>query len=356
MSATSLPEIEIPEPVDTERRPVPQLPIWANPRVGLLVLLAVLVAVFSLLRPAFLNVTLNLVPMQADLSVLVIVGLAQMVVLSLGHMNLAVGRIAAVSTFAMGLVCDRLGVSVWIGLLVGLAVGAAIGALSGFTIATTGVNSFIVTLALDFALLGLVSLLYSWFTGGVSFATQPAGLSGLQFGSFHDYCAAGACGPQVPLVVLFALVAAVAVAVVFARLRLGRELLMIGSSPRAAQFSGIAVPGRIVQAHALSGLLAALAGFVLAANNGAFTADIGKSFLLPSFLSPILGGTALAGGGVSIVGTVLGAGLTEVIQQGLNLLNFTVDELQIYIGVVLLAALSLDRARHVLADRRATRA
>jgi ribose transport system permease protein len=199
-------------------------------------------------------------------------------------------------------------------------------------------------------------LLYSWFTdSGVAFSTQPGALGGLQVGTLRDYCVAGVCGPPVPLVALFALAAVAIAGVVFSRLRLGRELLMTGSSLRAAELSGIAVSRRIVQAHAMSGCFAALGGFLLAVNNGAITADVGDQFLLPSFLSPVLGGAALAGGSVSVVGNVLGACLTEVIQKGLNLLQFSVDELQILIGVVLLAALSLDRVRHVLFERRASR-
>ncbi|MDX6470853.1 MAG: ribose transport system permease protein, partial [Gaiellaceae bacterium] len=310
---------------------------------------------FALLRPAFLNVDLTLIPIQGDISVFAVVGIAQLCVLSLGHMNLAVGRIAAVSAFATALVCDR-GAPLWLGLVVGLIVGAGIGALAGWTIAATGVNSFIVTLALDFALLGLVALLYSWFTeSGIAFSAQPAGLGALQGGTLRDDCVAGLCGPPVPLVVLFAIAAVAIAGLVFSRLRLGRELLMTGSSLRAAELSGIAVSRRIVQAHAMSGCFAALGGFLLAVNNGAITADIGNQFLLPSFLSPVLGGTALAGGAVSVIGNVLGAGLTEVIQKGLNLLQFSADELQILIGVVLLAALSLDRVRHVLAERQASR-
>ncbi|HJP73533.1 MAG TPA: hypothetical protein VJ914_04655 [Pseudonocardiaceae bacterium] len=104
-----------------------------------------------------------------------------------------------------------------------------------------------------------------------------------------------------------------------------------------------------------SGLLAALAGFLLAVNNGAFSADIGSQFLLPSFLGPVLGGTLLAGGAVSVLGTFFGAALTEIIQAGLNLLQFQVEKSKIYIGIVLLLALSLDRVRHTVAQRRGSR-
>jgi ribose transport system permease protein len=277
-------------------------------------------------------------------------------VLSLGHMNMAVGRIAATSAFAMGLAYDRLAVPLPVDLAIGLAVGALIGALAGLIISRTGVNSFVVTLALDFALIGLITILYTGFTAGVAFGSKPDGMTALRFDTFADYCAGNVCGPNIPLVVPFALVAALGVGVLFRYARMGREMLMTGANLKAAELSGIPTRTRVVQAHALSGLLAGLAGFLLAANNGAFSASIGEQFLLPSFLAPVLGGTLLAGGAVSVLGTVLGATLTQVIYKGLNLLQFQLEQLKLYIGLVLLIALSLDRVRHVLAERRGVRA
>lgn len=353
-------------PTDTEQEPdvvepvtqgrVRSLPFWANPRLGLTVVIVVLIVVFASVQPAFLNVNLTIVPMQSDLSVFVVVGLSQLAVLSLGHMNLAVGRMAAISAFAMGWAYDQLHVPLAVGLLIGLVVGALVGAAAGWTIAATGVNSFVVTLALDFGLIGLVSLLYSGFGDGVAFHVDPAGMDSLRNDTFSDYCAGNVCGPPIPLVVPIAVAAAILVGLFYRYARLGRETLMTGSNLAAARLSGIPTSRRIVQAHTLSGLLAALAGFLLAVNNGAFSADIGSQFLLPSFLGPVLGGTLLAGGAVSVIGTVLGAALTEVIQTGLNLLQFQVEKLKIYIGLVLLVALSLDRVRHVVAEHRGGRA
>ncbi|WCN79367.1 ABC transporter permease [Micromonospora sp. LH3U1] len=353
MKTETAPEAPAAPPAGDPRPPTRALPVWANPRLGLLIVIAALVVLFSSLTPAFLDPRLTLAPLQADISVYVVVGLAQLAVLSLGHMNMAVGRMAALSTFAMGLVYDRLGLPLLVGLLVGLVVGAGIGALAGLLIAKTGVNSFVVTLALDFGLLGLVTILYTWATGGVAFAVQPSGLSALRFDTFADYCMGEVCGPRIPLVVPIAVVAALGVGLLFRHARLGREILMTGSNTLAAKLSGIPTHRRVVAAHALSGLLAALAGFLLAANNGAFSASIGESFLLPSFLAPVLGGTLLAGGAVSVLGTALGATLTQVIYKGLNLLQFSLEELKLYIGLVLLAALSLDRLRAVIAERRA---
>lgn len=329
------------------------LPFWANPRLGLLVVIAILVTVFGSLRPAFFNERLTIVPLLADISVFAVVGLAQMCVLSLGHMNLAVGRMAAISAFVMGWAYTSLGVPLYLGMVIGLFAGAAVGALAGLIIARTGVNSFVVTLALDFALLGLVTLLYNSVTGGVSFAVHPDGMDQLRNDTFGDYCVGDLCGPSaIPLIAPFGLIAALVIGYVFRYTRLGRELLMTGSSERAAKYSGIPTGGRVIGAHAMSGALAAFAGFLLAVNNGAFSANIGDGFLLPSFLAPVLGGTLLAGGAVSVLGTVLGATLTQIIYKGLNLLGFVLDELKIYVGVVLILALSLDRLRVVLAERR----
>jgi ribose transport system permease protein len=343
-------------PVAAEEKKPRRLPLWANPRLGLVVLLIVLIGLFGSLRPAFFNTTLTLVPLQADISVYAVVGLSQLMVLSLGHMNMAVGRMAAMSAFATGLTYDRLSLPLPLDLLVGLLAGAALGALAGLIIARTGVNSFVVTLAMDFALVGLITVLYNAFTTGVAFPKMPAGMDALRFDTFADYCAGNTCGPQIPLVLPFAAVAAVLVGLLFRFSRLGREFLMTGSNVKAAELSGIPTRRRVVQAHALSGLLAGLAGFLLAANNGAFSANIGEQFLLPSFLGPVLGGTLLAGGAVSVLGTVLGATLTQVIYKGLNLLQFQLEQLKLYIGLVLLVALSLDRVRHVLAERRGVKA
>ena len=352
---TAAPSEEQPSP-PSRTAPRRGLPFWANPRFGLFAVIAILVVVFSSLRSSFLNTDLTLVPMQADLSVFVVVGLAQLCVLSLGHMNLAVPRMAAISAFAMGWSYQHLNVPLWPGMLIGLVVGAGVGALAGWIIVVTGANSFVVTLAMDFALVGLVSLLYSHVGDGVAFNVHPAGMDSLRTSTFSDYCTGNVCGPPVPLIVPVALVAVIVIGLLFRVSRLGRELLMTGSNLKAAQLSGIPTSRRIIQAHALSGMLAGLAGFLLAINSGAFSADVGSSFLLPSFLAPVLGGTLLAGGAVSVLGTVLGAALNEVIRTGLNLLNFSVQTLNIYIGLVLIVALSLDRIRHVVAERRGSRA
>ncbi|MET8827870.1 ABC transporter permease [Streptomyces sp. NPDC004610] len=349
---TEPPDTAADRPPGTRRR----LPFRVNQRLGLLVLVIGLAALFGALRPAFLDERLVLFPLLRDVSTLTVVALAQLVALSVGHMNLAVGRMAAFGALFAGLGYDRLGVPMPVGLLMCLAAGAAIGALTGWLIARTGVSSFVVTLAMDFALLGLVSLLYSALTEDAAFTARPAGIDELRSYSLADICVGPPCGsPAIPQLAQFTLLAMAGLGLLYAGTRLGRELLLTGANPAAAELSGIPTGRRIVLAHTLSGLLAALAGFMAAVGTGTFRASIGDDFMLPSFLGAVLGGTLLTGGVVSVLGTLLGTALVGVIRKGLDLLGVGLESLNIYLGGILLLALSTDRIRAAASSRKAVR-
>jgi ribose transport system permease protein len=332
--------VETPEPVPRS------IPRWADQRLGLAIVIGGLVVLFGSLRPMFFNQQLVLFGLLRDTGIFTVVGLAQMAVLSIGHMNLAVGRMAAFSAMFAGISYDKLHLPLLGGLVVCLLAGVFIGSLTGAIIARSGVHSFVVTLAMDFLLLGLVALVYSGLTSAAAFTSTPAGMTGLRNDSLGDLCFGGVCGPPaVPQLLLYPVIAMLGVGYLFSRTRLGRELLVTGSNERAARMSGVPTRRRIITAHALSGLLAALAGFLLGVTNGSFTASIGGSFLLPSFLGPVLGGTLLSGGFVTVVGTLLGTALVTVVQTGLNLLQVSLQSLNIYLGLILLVAIAAERVR-----------
>lgn len=347
--------ISPPDTVPEEKTASHRMPFWVNQRLGLLVLVIALSVLFGVLRPAFLDQRLVLFPLLRDVATLTVVALAQMVALSVGHMNLAVGRMAAFGAMFAGLGYDRLGLPMPVGLLLCLAAGAAIGAVTGWLIARTGVSSFVVTLAMDFALLGLVSLLYSALTEDAAFTTRPSGIDELRSYSLADICAGPICGsPAVPQIAQFTVLAMIGLGFLYGCTRIGRELLLTGANP-AAELSGIPTGRRVLLAHTLSGLLAALAGFMAAAGTGTFRASIGNDFMLPSFLGAVLGGTLLTGGVVSVLGTLLGTALVGVIRKGLDLLGVGLESLNIYLGCVLLLALSADRIRTVVSYRKVVR-
>jgi ribose transport system permease protein len=320
----------------------------ATPRFLLVAIVAVLVIALIALKPSFLNGAFVLAPLITGIAIFTVVGLAQMVVLSIGHMNIAVGQMAAFGAMIAGISFDLLALPLPAGIVAGLLGGAAVGALTGWIISRTGVNSFIVTLAMSFALLGLVPTVYSALSTGSAFVVKPEGFDLLGRTSFSSVCLVGWCGPAaIPLMVVPVAVVMLVIGLLYARTRYGRELLLTGSNVKAAELSGIPTSRRIVLAHTLSGTLAALAGILLASSIGSFTPSIGEEFMLQSFVGPILGGTLLAGGYVSVTGTFLGITLTLLIRKGLELFGVGIETLNVLLGIILLVALSADRVREI---------
>jgi ribose transport system permease protein len=155
---------------------------------------------------------------------------------------------------------------------------------------------------------------------------------------------------------IVALVIGVALYILFKHTVLGRRILAVGASARSAEMSGVPVDRIILFVHTLSGILAAAAAIMLTAkNSAALPGAAGDDWLLPSFLAPVIGGTSLAGGMVSVIGTVLGALLVSTIRSGLLVLQIGNFWLQLFLGIFLLAAILIERYRSVLSARQQTR-
>ncbi|AVG24312.1 CUT2 ABC transporter permease [Pontimonas salivibrio] len=320
--------------------------IATDQRAILAVLVIAVFLAFAIRTPSFLNGQFVIFPLLRDTAVITIVGLAQLATLSIGHLNLAVGRMAAVGAMVAGFTYERLGFGLTAGLILGIASGALLGALTGYIIVKSQVNAFIVTLAMDFALLGLVTFTYISITDAAAFTVKPDGMDTIRQGSLADICLLGWCGPSVvPLILFPALLVVAIMGFVYHQTRFGRELLATGGNVRAARLSGIPVNARIIQAHTLSGALSGLGGIFLAYVNGSFSAAIGNELLLPSFLGPLLAGTLLTGGVVGVFGTMIGTLLWLIIRQGLLVEGIGLETLNIALGVILLLALSADKIR-----------
>jgi ribose transport system permease protein len=137
---------------------------------------------------------------------------------------------------------------------------------------------------------------------------------------------------------------------------LGREMLAAGAAPDAAELSGVRVGRTYVLCHALSGLLAGIAAMMLMARSGAaipsMAGQLGQDWLLPAFLGPVLGGTLLTGGRVSVIGTFLGAFLVTMLASGLLLFQVGEFWVQTFLGLLLLIAVLLDKARRSFLGKR----
>ncbi|GBL33197.1 hypothetical protein EMGBS13_02180 [Actinomycetota bacterium] len=151
---------------------------------------------------------------------LTVIGLAQLCVLSIGHLNLAVGRMAAISALVAGASYQYWGLSLVQGAILGVLAGALLGAITGWIIVKSQVNAFIVTLAMDFALLGLVTFIYVTFTGATAaFTTKPDGMDFWRSKSLGDICLGPICGPSaIPMMLMPAIVCLILVGFMFQKL------------------------------------------------------------------------------------------------------------------------------------------
>ena len=137
---------------------------------------------------------------------------------------------------------------------------------------------------------------------------------------------------------------------------LGRQMLAYGGNPSAAELSGIATGRVVVAAHALSGVLAALAGMLVAARLQAGQPSIGDDWLIVSFAAPVLGGADLSGGHVSVAATALGVLVVSLINNALVLFGVDPFFVQLFLGALILAAVGLNRLREVRAKALEARA
>ncbi len=302
---------------------------------GLIILIILFAIVFSTLSPAFLS-KFSLYALGRNAAVNIMIGFSMMIVIITGGLNLSVGSIGVTSAMFGGWLMEALGLP-WVpGLLGGLAMGAALGAINGVIIVRSGLHSFIITLATMSIFFGVMIFL----TQAESYREISPTLAG--FGRMKIF------GVLSPLLVTAAIVG-MALSVLFRFTVLGRKMLAAGANPRAAELSGIRVERMISYCHMLSGVLAALAGLMLVARTGAaipsMAGQLGQDWLLPAFLGPVLGGTLLTGGRVSVLGTLLGAFLVTMLTSGLLLMQVGAFWVQTYLGLLLLAAVLLDLAR-----------
>jgi len=310
-------------------------------QLGLLIILLILWFVFTSLAPGFLS-RFNLNSMGRSVAIDVVVGFAQMVVLATGGMNLSVGAIGVCCVMIAGYLMQAAGLPIPVAILLTLAFGGLLGALNGLAIVKTGVNSFIVTLASA-----------SLFSGGMLIFTKGVPLNGLPatFGAFGR----SGVGP-VPSLAIVALLIGALLYILFKHTVLGRQILAVGANARTAEMSGIPVGRITIFVHVLSGVLAGAAALMLTSRlSAAMPAVAGDDWLLPSFLAPVIGGTSLAGGMVSVIGTILGALLVATIRSGLLVLQVGNFWLQLFLGVFLLSAILFERYRAKLAIREQTR-
>ncbi|GAA4841196.1 sugar ABC transporter permease [Saccharopolyspora rosea] len=261
-------------------------------------------------------------------------------VILIGGIDLSVGSVlglAAVGS-AVLMVSDGLGVFAAVGLV--LLAGIVFGALQGAAVAELGVQAFIVTLAGLQIARGLARMWSGGETVQISYGNGP-GQAPVLFSLLGERTFGGV----VPIPVLIFAVVAV-VAVLFLRgSAYSRHLYAIGGNEKAARLSGVPVNRVKIIAFAICGFCAALAGIVHAGQLNAGSPNDGIAYELDGIAAVVVGGTSLAGGRGSVIGTIAGALLLGILNNILSLNSVDTDVQLLIKGLVIVAAAALQRLR-----------
>jgi ribose transport system permease protein len=289
------------------------------PFIGFIVLFVLMIFI----NDNFLTAN-NLTNVARQVSINAIIAVGMTCAILSGGIDLSVGPVMALSgTAAAGLMVA--GVPVPLAMLAGLAVGTAFGAINGSCIAWLRMPPIIVTLAT----MGIARGLGLIYTGGYPISGLPDAFSWLGRGTLF--------GIQIPILVM--LVVYLLAWLVLNHMPFGRHLYSVGGNVEAARLSGIRVPRVRLLVYVISGFTAALAGLVLSSRLMSGQPNAGEGFELDAIAAVVLGGAAIAGGRGAIIGTLVGAMMLGVLNNGLNLMGVSPYVQNVIKGAIILAAI-----------------
>jgi len=257
-----------------------------------------------------------------------IVAIGMTILLVSGMFDLSVGSTLALAGAVAGYAITKGHFGVPLAILFGLLSGAIVGAANGFLVAKVKVNALIATLGMMQVVRGVVFLL----TAGLGIPNLPAGFNVFGQGKFLDI--------QYPVWIMLVLV--IVSEVLLRRSRYFRQSYFVGGNPRSARLSGINVDNIIWVNFILAALMAALSGLLLTGRFGTASVSAGIGAELRVISACVLGGASLAGGEGSILGSLLGVILMNLIANGLNLLGINPYYLNIATGGILIIAVVID--------------
>ena len=300
-------------------------------RSGLLIALAVAIAVFGIARPSsFLTINdMKSILLLAAVPTVLAVGLT--VPLALGDFDLSIGAMFGLGGASAVAMMSLHGWSWQAAVLVALVIAVIAGSVTGYLVAYLKGSSFIMTLAMATILLGVEYL----------FTHQNTLYTGIQPG----YIRLGQSNPfwGINVTVWFALAAAVVGFIFLEKTEAGRYMYAIGGNAEASRYAGLSVRRLRFLGFVIVAVAAAVAGILYTAQGASSSPDAGVPFLLPAYAAAFLGTTLFRPGMFNVVGTVVAVVFLTVIQTGLQMLHIGTAVIDILQGAILIVAVLLSR-------------
>ena len=300
-------------------------------RYRTILILVVLMIVFTILKPVFLN-PLNLLAIMKNMSYVLIAGLGMTFIITLGGLDLSVGSIAAVVGVGFAMLVRGGLIPAIPALLIVMLAALLLGFFNGFVSVKGKIEPFLVTLATMFIYRGLALTL----TAG-----KPVPIV---IPYFADLFGNGLLFNLIPSPVVISLVVLLVSWFVFTRTKFGFYVRSIGGNPEAARVAGIDISLVKMAAYTMNGGYAFISGLILAALMNSGLPDVGSTLALDSISGVILGGTAISGGVGSIWGTLGGCLIMATLNNGMSLMGAQYHVQILVKGLVIILAVLMDNA------------
>lgn len=296
-----------------------------------LLVLCVFLAVNPLTSTSFLTQK-NVFNVLRQISTNLYLACGMTMVIILGGIDLSVGSIIALSGCVAAGCVSRYNLPLGAALICGVLIGLLVGMFNGGVIAKTTIPPFIVTLATMNIAKGFAYV----YTGG-----SPVRVVTKEW----QFVGAGYIGP-VPTPVVILVIVLIVTAIIMNKTKLGRHMYAVGGNAQAAEFSGISVAKVKFLVHTYSGIMAGLAGIVLASRMYSGQPTAGDGAEMDAIAAVVVGGTSMAGGSGKIGGTIIGGLIIGVLNNGLNLMNVNSFWQYVVKGCVILLAVYVDYVRN----------
>lgn len=305
----------------------PILGMFVNNK-GILGVLIILCIIVTLATDKFLT-TNNIISVLRQISINAYIALGMTFIIILGHIDLSVGSIVAMSgTLTVGFIVNQ-GIPMGIAIVLGILLGVLAGFISGVVVACFRVPAFIITMAM----MNICSGIPYVYSGGQSTRIND---------KFFAEIGTGYLFNVIPLPVVYMVVLIIIFSFMLSKTKFGTYVYAIGGNREAARLSGVPIKKVEIAVFTLSGLLSAFAGLVLCSRMYSGQPSVGDGYELDAIAACVLGGTSMSGGKGRISGTVIGAMVIGIISNGLNLIGVSSYWQLIVKGLIIGCAVLLD--------------
>jgi ribose transport system permease protein len=269
----------------------------------------------------------NLMNIARQTAMTSVMAIGMTFVLSTGEIDLSFGSVVALSAIITAKVLNGTG-SILLAIVCGLAIGALIGLINGLLVAKMNIPSFLVTLGMNGIVLGLAR----WVSNLQSIPINNDVFTFI-FGS-------GDIGP-LPILFVWTISLTIIGHLLLKKTPYGRRVLATGGNKISAMYSGIKVPNIKISVMLLNSVMAALAGILYSGRLHGARYTLGENDVMIVIAAVIIGGTSMNGGKGSVVGSLLGALIMGILNNGLILMGFSVDQQMIFRGLIIIVSVAL---------------